>query len=314
MYDYVGLVILISLIVLFGALAWRVWRAPQRWVRLVGGISASLLTGACVAILVFALLGYQKVHRIYTNPVPTVQVALTPERIVRGETLARTCAGCHASNAQFPLAGNNFIADGPPLGTLWAPNLTPTHIGDWSDGELIRAIREGVGRDGRSLMIMPSQAFKNMSDDDVQALVAYLRTQQPVEPNSPPKQISMLGAFMLGALIPDAFFTVQAPISTPVVAPLAGRSLEYGRYLSSLGCQDCHGQNFEGMPNNAEPPGGPSLRAAAQTYSEAEFVAILRTGIRPDGSKLGAGMPWRDLEKFSDDEFAALYLYFRSLK
>ncbi|MCU0495305.1 MAG: c-type cytochrome [Chloroflexaceae bacterium] len=314
MYDFVGLGILIALILLSGGLAWWAWRARRLWMRLLGGIPATLLACTLLAAFGLALVGYQKVNRVYPNPVPDVQVELTPERIARGEKFARTCAGCHAPNSQFPMVGSNFIAEGPPLGTLWAPNLTMAQLRDWSDGELIRAIREGIGRDGRSLMIMPSDAFRNLSDEDVQALVAYLRNQPAVEPPSPPRQINVVGAFMLGALIPDAFFTAQPALAGPVEAPPAGRTPEYGRYLSSLGCQHCHGADFQGLPHTNEPPGGPSLRAAAQNYSEAQFVAMLRTGTRLDGSRLSAEMPWPDLEKFSDDDFAAMYLYFRALK
>jgi mono/diheme cytochrome c family protein len=314
MYDLVGIGTLVMLALLFAGLAWLAWRASRLWVRLLGGIPATLLAGVLVASLILVFVGYRKVQALYPNSVPDIRVELLPERIAHGEALARTCAGCHSANAQLPLVGNNFIAEGPPLGTLWASNLTPAQLQDWSDGEIIRAIREGVGRDGRSLMIMPSGAFRNLSDDDVQALVAYLRAQPASGSPTPPKQINVIGAILLATVIPDAIFAVQPPITAPVVTPAAGRTVAYGQYLSSLGCQNCHGPDFRGLPSGGEPPGGPDVVAVAQNYSETQFIAVLRTGLRPDGTQLNDQMPWREFEKLSDDDFAAMYLYFRSLK
>jgi hypothetical protein len=86
---------------------------------------------------------------------------------------------------------------------LWAANLTPAHFKNWSDGEIVRAIREGVGKDGRSLVIMPSEVFHNLSDADVQAIVAVLLAQPAVEPDTPTKQFNVLGAIMAAALLLD---------------------------------------------------------------------------------------------------------------
>ena len=99
-------------------------------------------------------------------------MAGTAAQIARGEKLANTCSSCHSPGNELPLSGSNFGVkfDMPPLGTLYAPNLTLSgDINDWTDGEVVRAIREGVHKDGRSLLIMPSDNFRNLSDD-VQAL------------------------------------------------------------------------------------------------------------------------------------------------
>jgi mono/diheme cytochrome c family protein len=314
MYDFIGIGIIVALALFFGVLTWRAWQAQRLWVKLLGGIPTTLLTVIFTAALVLVFVGYAKVNRTYPNPVPDIQVSMAPERIAYGEKFARTCTGCHSPNGNFPLAGQDFGADGPPLGTFWASNLTQTHFKDWSDGEIIRAIREGIGKDGRSLMIMPSDAFRNLSDDDVQALVAYLRAQPPAEPDTPPRQINVIGALLLATVIPDAIFTAQAPLTARVIAPPIGRTAEYGNYLIHLGCQHCHSQDFAGIPAGGDSPlSGPSLVAYAQRTSEEEFVQTLRTGIRPDGSALSDAMPWRDLDKLSDDDFGAIYLYLRTL-
>jgi mono/diheme cytochrome c family protein len=313
MAEYIGLIVAAVLTLVFGYLAVRAWSAKRLWVKLVAGIPTTLIVLLAGTVTVVAGKGYNTMNAIQPNPVPQVTVAGTPEQLAKGERIARTCAGCHASNGEFPLSGRDFTIGGPPFGTFWAPNLTPTHLGSWSDGEIIRAIREGVGKDGRSLITMPSKAFRNFSDDDVQALVAYLRSSPAVEPDSPVRQVNLLGAVLVGISPPADVLSVQPPVTDPVIAPARAATVEYGQYLTSLGCQDCHGAALEGQPTVANgPPGGPSIVAYAKAVSEDQFVATLRTGIKADGTALSIEMPWKDLEKFSDDDFRAIYRYLNS--
>jgi cytochrome c553 len=315
--DYVGLGILIILALLFGFLTYRAARARRGWVKLAGGVPAGLLTLIFGAATVLAFVGYGKINAQRPNPVPQMTAQMSPELIANGERFARACAGCHSSNGELPLAGQDFFGEGggPPMGTLWAPNLTQAHLEDWTDGEIVRAIREGVKKDGTSTLIMPSGAFRNLSDEDVLALVAYLRSQPPVEPRSPPRQFNVLGAILLATVIPDDIFTAQAPITEQVVAPPRGPTAEYGGYLIHFGCQDCHGENLAGMPASEEgSPGGPNLTAVSQRFTEEQFVTLLRTGTYPDGRRLSEDMPWKDFEKLSDDDFRALYAHLASLE
>jgi cytochrome c553 len=309
--DFVGLGVLLVLALAFAFLALHSWRARRLWVKLLAGIPTTLLTLLCVAGLGLAVYGYSKVNRTYANPVANITVAGTPQQLARGQQFAPICADCHSSNHQSPLTGRDFGADGPPLGTLWGPNLTPAHLKTWSDGEIIRAIREGVGKDGRSLVIMPSEHFHNLSDDDVQAVVAYLRSQPSVEPDTPAKQFNVLGAILAATLLPDEIFTHQAPITAPVSAPPSGPRVEYGHYFSTIvGCTSCHGAQFEGgQPDQEGPPPGPSLVAFVKQHSEADFIKTIRTGITPEGQTLSEDMPWRSYQKFSDDDLRALYAY-----
>ena len=183
MFDATGVLILIVLIALFGFLTTRVWKLKNAILKWGGVAITGLLTLIPTALLVLALIGFYKLNEQHANPVANVQVAGTAAQIARGEKLAQVCVSCHTSDDQLPLSGTNFAAkfDFPPLGTLYGPNLTPSgDITDWTDGELIRAIREGVHKNGRSLLIMPAEIFRNLSDDDVQALVAYLRSQPAI--------------------------------------------------------------------------------------------------------------------------------------
>lgn len=316
MFDFVGVGILVAILLLFGFLTWRAWRARNGIVKWLGTIVAGLLMLAVAVMTGAALYGYSMLNRTHTNPVQEVKVAGSPEQIARGGKLAHACVDCHSSNGNMPLAGQNFGADGPPVGTLYASNLTPGgELSGWSDGEIIRAIREGIHKDGRSLLIMPSMTFRGLSDDDVQALVAYLRSQ-PAAPATPTTQINLVGALIV-AISNGAFLSAQEPVTGPVAAPPAGPTAGYGKYLVYTigGCRDCHGPNLAGgTPSPNGPPAGPDIAGVAQRWSEAEFIQTIRTGIRPDNVPLSEGMPWKAISAFaSDDDLRAIYAFLKTL-
>ena len=209
------------------------------------------------------------------------------------------------------------------MGTLYAPNLTPGgDIDGWTDGEVIRAIREGVHQTGRSLLIMPAEDFRNLSDDDVQALVAYLRSQPATGGPTPPNQFNLLGAVFMNL---SDFRTAQQPVGS-VTAPQPGTSA-YGKYMVDiLGCRDCHGDQLQGKVDNGQPgpPSGPNLTRIIPQWTEAQFMAFFNTGTLPDGAPvptltLSSGfseprMPWPTVRAAAtDDELQAMYAYLHSL-
>lgn len=317
MIDYLGFGALLALLALCAWLTWRARRLKSRAARWAGTGLAGLLTLALALVAGAAAYGAAQLSRSYPNPATQLTVARTPERIARGQRLANACVGCHASNSQLPLAGRDFTAGGPPVGTLYAANLTPGgDLKGWSDGEIIRAIREGIHKDGRSLLIMPSQNFRNLSDDDVQALVAFLRSQPPTASPTPPTRINLMGALIV-TLSGGAILSAQPPLAGPVTAPPPGPTAAYGQYLATSvgGCTECHGPNLAGRTGGGNgPPGGPALTALARRWSEAEFVQAIRTGKRPDGSALGEEMPWQQISALaSDDDLRALYAYLATL-
>lgn len=116
-----------------------------------------LLTLVPAALLVLALIGFSKLNARYNNPVAEIQVAGSPAPTARGGQLANMCISRHAEVDELPLSGSDFATkfDFPPMGTLYAPNLTPSgNIQDWTDGEVIRAIQEGVHESGRTGAIL----------------------------------------------------------------------------------------------------------------------------------------------------------------
>jgi cytochrome c553 len=325
MFDIVGVLILVVVIAAFGFLTTRAWKLKNAFLKWVGVILSGLLTIIPAALLVLALVGFAKLNQHYDNPVAAVQVAGTPAQIARGQQLAGICMNCHTTDDRLPLSGTNFAAkfDTTFLGTFYAPNLTPSgNIKDWTDGEIIRAIREGVDDTGRSLLIMPAGDFRNLSDEDVQALVAYLRSQPAVGGPTPENQFNVLGAIFMNL---SDFRTAQQPVGS-VTAPQTGTP-EYGKYLVDIhGCADCHGAQLQGKADTGQPgpPPGPNLTQIVPQWTEAQFMTFFNTGTLPDGKKvpmitMKSGytepkMAWPLVRaSTSDDELKAMYAYLHSL-
>jgi mono/diheme cytochrome c family protein len=184
---------------------------------------------------------------------------------------------------------------------------------DWSDGEIIRAVREGIHKNGRPLVIMPADAFHNLSDADVQALVAYLRSQPAVQHDTPEINVSVIGALVIATGAP--LQTNQPPITQPIVAPAPGVTVEYGKHLASImGCQSCHGADLAGGTPGFGPPPGPNLTVLVPKWSEADFLKTLKTGVDPTGKTLSDEMPWKEYAvTLTDDEFKAIFAYMKGL-
>ncbi len=323
--DIVSVLILFGVVILFAWLTRRAWGSKRKILKWPALLLSGLLTLVLALVLVVVLIGFYKLNQQHNNPVANIQVARSPAQIARGEKLAHICASCHSPGNELPLAGSNFEAKFafPPIGTFYAPNLTPSgNIKDWSDGEVIRAIREGVHKNGRSLLIMPAENFRNLSDDDVQALVAYLRSQPATGVPTPDNQFDLLGALLINLL---DWQTAQQPVGS-VTAPQPG-TREYGKYMVDvIGCRSCHGDQLQGKVDNGQPgpPPGPNLTLIVPQWSEEQFMTFFNTGKLPGGGTvptvtLPSGfsspkMPWNEVRAVTtDDELKAIYAYLRSL-
>ncbi len=309
-----GLVVVLAIFALFVWLARRAWRARRAFIKWPGVILSSLFALVFLLVAGLTIVGIYRLNRApYTYQVSNVKVAMTPDQIQHGEKLAHICIGCHSPDGSLPLSGSkdNLMA-GSPMGVIYAANLTPGGpLKSWEDGAVIRAMREGVDKDGRPLLIMPSVTIRYASDEDVQALVAYLRSSPAVNRDLPKAQLSLLGTVLVGAgMFPTS---AQPPITQPVVAPPAGTA-DHGKYLvDAYGCHDCHGLNLAGGTDPNTPP-GPNLTVPVPHWSQDEFLQIFKQGVDPTGRKISDAMPWKDYQgAFADQDIIDIYQYIHSL-
>jgi mono/diheme cytochrome c family protein len=209
---------------------------------------------------------------------------------------------------------------------LVAPNITPdkeTGAGNWSDDTLARAIREGIGHDGRALFpIMPYQSFRAMSDEDLASVIVYIRTLPPIRNQLPATQIP----FPLNFLIKN----VPEPLTGPVPPPDLSTPVARGAYLVRMGtCADCHTPQEKGKPiAGLDFAGGLVLKgptgtvasanitpdpSGIQYYEESLFIRAMHEG-RVGARTLNATMPWTFFSRMTDDDLKAVFAYLQSLK
>lgn len=247
----------------------------------------------------------------------------------RGEYLVRGPGGCGNCHTPFgpegpdltrELAGR-LVEDGPAFRAV-AANLTPAGpVAAWSDAELARAIREGIRPDGSIIgPPMPVMMYRGLSDGDVAAIVAFLRTL-PAVANDP-------GRSEYHIPLPPAW----GPPVTSVPEVARGVSVAYGAYLAGpvAHCMECHtpaGPDGHPVAGRAgaggfefEGPWGVSVSAnitphadGIGTYSDAEVATMITKGIRPDGSAMKPPMPYANFAAFTPDDLAAVILFLRSL-
>lgn len=238
-------------------------------------------------------------------------------RVARGRHLSEIrCAGCHAPDFAHPddLSGGtgNFLdpPGGPALGTLVAPNLTPAGtLGGATDEAIARAIRQGISVHGAPLLAMPSPDFRALSDSDLAALIAYLRTLAPVSRPAPARQLNVLAWLVLGIHLTED--SVVAPVTWPVPDPPRDSSAVYGRYLVEyLGCRDCHGATLRGGRRGQFASPGPDLKAFAAAHDSSAFSRALRAGAGSAGNALDPRrMPWPQFARLTDEEVGAVWAF-----
>lgn len=229
------------------------------------------------------------------------------------------CTGCHGED----LAGGVMI-DAPPIGEILGSNLT-TGAGsrtlDYRPADWDRIVRHGVKPDG-SPAAMPSSDFREMSDQELSDLVAYIRSRPPVDATVPPVTLGPVGTMLLA--------TGQIRLSADVIGdhlaghlvrpPEEGVSVEFGRHLAAV-CAGCHGEDFAGGPIVG---GDPSWLPAANLTPHEEgladwtleqFATAMREGRRPDGTEVGT--PMIDVlpmtARMRDTELEAMWTYLRSI-
>ena len=304
---------LVALVVLFGWLTKRAWGLKHKILKFPAVILAGLLT---LLLAVVALVGGKGVFQIYAPyPVAPAQVTVagTPEQVARGEHLAAVlCASCHSLNEQLPLSGGNNLSKdaGMPLGDLYPPNITPAgEIKDLTDADLLRILKTGVAPNGR-LTFMSLVETRHLSDEDAQAIIAYLRRAPSVQEQRPPLTYSFVLMLFTGAgfITPNVPATIQPVASVPKAV-----TREYGKYVVDfMDCRSCHGPTLTGASAPPLPP-SPNLTLIVPNWSKDEFFQAIRTGVDKTGHQIQPPMPWKTIALLDDIELAAAYEYLHAL-
>lgn len=288
-------------------------RTFLRWTTRIGGGVVGLVVVAAGAVYAMSERGMRQRFEV---PAHAITVRTDSAAIAQGARLvmARGCADCHGDR----LTGRVMIDD-PGIGRLAGPNLTLGGRGaDLRDADWERAVRHGVRRDGSPLLIMPAQEFTQFSDEDLAAIIAYARSIPAGADAPPPSRVGPVGRalYVAGqiALVPAEKIDHAKPHVAAIVPAVTE---EFGRYIA-LGCTGCHGAGYAGGKIPGTPPewkpAANITPAGIGAWSEDDFVRVLRTGRRPDGSTVDtAFMPVRMTREMTDVELRAVYRFLRTV-
>jgi mono/diheme cytochrome c family protein len=298
-----------------------------------------LVLGLLLVVGITATIGWRPFIGPRARALTERRIESTPARLERGKYLVHHVSGCIFCHSELntaerglpikdgmAMAGRNWAGEGIPW--LTAPNLTPdqeTGAGDWTDDMIARAVREGIGHDGRTLFpIMPYGNLKRLSDEDLASVVSYIRSLPAVRRELPKTQVP----FPVSRFIND----VPEPITGTVPAPDLSTPRARGEYLVTIAsCADCHspmdsrGQFIPGLDfsgGNTFPMEGRQEVASANLtpspngipyYTDALFLETIRTG-RVRDRELGDMMPWAHYRGMTDDDLNAIFAFLKTLK
>jgi cytochrome c553 len=226
-----------------------------------------------------------------------------------GERLTHVlgCTGCHGGH----LEGEQFEPEMKQYGPIWASNLT-VEVPEYSNAQLDGIIRHGTHPERKSVWVMPSEIFQHLSDSDMKALVAYLRSLKPVGQKTPPPQFSKLDRAEIasGKYKPATQYVIDEKTMLP--ADL-GPNLAVGRYITEVTCSECHGPTLEGEKSGR--PGAPPDLVVAGGYTRDEFEQLITRGIPTGNRKIREMMSGVSKYRFSHltpHERDALYAYLKA--
>jgi mono/diheme cytochrome c family protein len=290
-----------------------------------------------ILVVAFAAIAFYVASRqnlkFDDTPAPRLAFASDSATLARGRYIVRVaapCAACHGdptkyqaylSGEEVPLSGGHKFPI--PPGNFYVRNITPdpeTGIGSFADSTVARALRYGVGHDGRALL--PFMEMQGLSDEDLAAVVAYLKHQAPVRNPVPDHEYNLLGKVVKATALANPV----GPHATPLTVSPRGATVENGRYLveSVSLCGSCHTQRdmntgaFIGQPY-AGTTGFEDEMDASRIWSppnitsggrlanltEDQFIARFRAGRAIPGSP----MPWQAFQKLDDDDLRAIYRF-----
>ncbi|NGP88840.1 c-type cytochrome [Fodinibius halophilus] len=301
-----------------------------------------------IIVLVITILGglsYLYIAFPAVKPAPDISVKGTPAQIERGKYLAEhvtVCIDCHSnrdwSKFSGPIKSGTYGRGGDIFnekmgmpGTFYAQNITPHNLGNWTDGEIYRTITTGVTKEGKPMFpVMPYPAYAKMDPDDVKAIIAYLRTLEPITYNAPSSEPNFPMNLIMRTIPQEAQPMERPPKSDPV---------KYGKYLTLIGgCAECHtpqkqGADIEGMylaggfefgmPNGTVRSANitPHQKYGIGRWSKNEFVERFKQYDVPtdslssvSGNQFNTIMPWKMYAGMTDEDLEAIYEYLQTVE
>ena len=298
-----------------------------------------------IILAIGALLLYVRYVLPSAGPLPQVKVELNPGKIARGKYLANHVAGCVECHSvrDYSLyagpvkegttgAGGEFFDQkmGFP-GSYSSKNITPYHLSDWSDTEIFHAITAGINKDGKALFpIMPYLNYGKSDPEDIKAIIAYIRTLDPIVSEIPDSYSDFPMNFIINLMPKEPSFTRR---------PDPADKVNYGQYMATLaGCADCHTPMKKGRPvEGMEFAGGFEFRLPTGIVRAANVTPHPETGIgnwskkqfiqrfkvyadssiiphKVQANQMNTTMPWLNYAGMTEEDLGAIYEYLMSLK
>jgi mono/diheme cytochrome c family protein len=261
-------------------------------------------------------LAERKMARKVEVAVKPVAYTTEAQALARGKYLfeSRGCVDCHGANG----AGRVFVDNGSLR--IAGPNISPAGVAaGYRPEDWVRTVRHGVKPNGQPIMIMPSEDYNRFTDADLAALVSHARSLAPVQGTAPamvlPPPVRILYGY--GA-IKDAAAKIDHSLAPAQPVPEAVDA-KHGAYVANM-CIGCHGEHLSGGKIPGGPPDWPAAAnltpgegsSMARYKDSAAFIAMLRSGKRPDGTPIKV-MPFESLAKLNDVDSQALYAYLKTV-
>jgi len=289
------------------------------WLKRTGVALAVLVAAGVAALLLGKHLGERKMARTITLAVAPVELSGDSVHIEQGRYLFRTrgCADCHGANG----AGMEVIKEGAML--VVSPNITPganSAVSAYNTLDWVRTLRHGVKPNGKPVLIMPSEEYNRLSDADLGALISYVQQLPPLAGTQTAIRLPLdmkvryaFGQIQDAAEKIDHSLAPSEPLRPAVTAA-------YGAYIANS-CVACHGEHLSGGRIPDLPSGWPAAAnltpgkgSAMVRYPTVQaFMAMLRSGQRPDGSAISPLMPFASLREMTDTDMGALHAYLTTL-
>lgn len=298
-------------------------------------------------VAVLAISGYVYFNQQFPKEIAAeeIKIEVTPARLERGKYIfhhAAGCVDCHSARDFSKLSGpvkpgtegmggDKFDEELGLPGTFYARNITPYGVGNWTDGELVRAITEGISKDGSALFpIMPYLVYGKMDREDIYSVVAYLRTLPSIKNDVPKDEVKFPMSMIMKTIPTKNAFTQKPDIKTNPIA--------YGEYMvKGASCTDCHTPSKDGVPIPGKEfsggieinlPGNTVVRTANLTpdnetglglWTKEQFIKRFKQCMEPGYTtpykpgEYQTIMPWTVYGGMTEEDLGAIYDYLRTI-